>query len=79
MLRDDGVVAWLTPVRRRWLYAVSAAVFGLLGVYGIVEAEQLAAWLVVASAVLGVATAHTDRRGGPDVGGDANGLGEASS
>lgn len=61
---DGDIFVWLTPVRRKWLYAVSAAVLALLGVYGLVEAEQLSAWLVVASAVLGVATAHTDRSGG---------------
>ncbi|WP_165218162.1 hypothetical protein [Schaalia sp. ZJ1691] len=63
---SEDIFSWLTSSRRKWLYAVTAAVLALLGVYGIVESEQLAAWLVVASAVLGVATAHTDRPGGGD-------------
>lgn len=41
---------------RKWLYAVTAAVLGVLAVYGIVSEEQVPLWLSLAGAVLGVAS-----------------------
>ena len=52
--------AFATPRRRKWLYRVAWSVLALAGVYGVLTGEQLAAWLVVAAAVLGVADGHTD-------------------
>lgn len=40
---------------RRWLYGISIAGFGVLGVYGLINSEQLAAWGVLAAAICGVA------------------------
>lgn len=56
----DKLEALATPARRRWLYRISWAALALLGVYGVLSHEQLAAWALVAAAVLGVADAHTD-------------------
>lgn len=50
----------LNPKTRQWLYRISWAGLGVLGIYGILTSEQLAAWALVAAAVLGVADAHTD-------------------
>lgn len=56
----ERLEAIATPARRRWLYRVAWSVLGLLGVHGLVTGEQLAAWLLVAAAVLGIADSHTD-------------------
>ena len=49
-----------TPARRRWLYRITWAVLALLGIYGVLGNDQLAGWLLVAAAVLGIADGHTD-------------------
>lgn len=54
MSRRDRREKWWTLKRRRWLYGVLAAVGALALTYGIVSTEQLAAWLVLGGALLGV-------------------------
>lgn len=49
-----------TVRRRKYLYRVSWSLLGLCGVYGVLTGEQIAALLLVAAAVLGVADGHTD-------------------
>lgn len=51
-----------TVRRRKYLYRVSWSLLGLCGVYGVLTGEQIAALLLVAAAVLGVADGHTDPR-----------------
>lgn len=46
---------WLTPTRRRWIYGMSIAGFGVLTVYGLMDADQVAAWSAFAMAVCGLA------------------------
>ena len=48
---------------RRWAYGVSVAGFGVLGVYGIVDADQMAAWAILASAVAGLALINSTDAG----------------
>lgn len=52
--------ALATPRRRKWLYGVTCAGLGVLGVYGLVTADQAAAWALFGAAVTGLATAKTD-------------------
>ncbi|WP_206882537.1 hypothetical protein, partial [Alicyclobacillus fructus] len=47
------------PTTRQWVYGIAVSVFGLLSVYGFIEANQLAAWLALASAVCGLAFLNT--------------------
>lgn len=54
---------FLKPAVRRYIYGVATALIALLGVYGIVSGEQIAALTVVASAVTGLAFIHTDISG----------------
>lgn len=56
----DRIEAALTPSRRKWAYGVTTAGLTVLGVYGIVTADQVAAWALLAAAVTGMATGHTD-------------------
>lgn len=56
----DRIEQLLTPARRRWLYRITWATGALLGVYGLLNHDQVAAWLLVAAAVLGIADNHTD-------------------
>lgn len=56
----DKLEAITTPRRRKWAYGVTAAGVAILATYGILDGEQAAAWLYLASAVLGMATAKTD-------------------
>lgn len=44
----------LTAKRRLWLYGVAAAGLAVLVVMGLIAAEQLPAWLLLAGAILGV-------------------------
>ena len=44
---------------RKWVYNVGIAAAALLVVYGIVTAEQAAAWGVVIGAISGIARANT--------------------
>lgn len=48
------------PKFRKWAYGVTTAGLTVLGVYGIVTADQVAAWAFLAAAVTGMATANTD-------------------
>lgn len=50
--------AWLTPQVRRWAYDVTLAVLSILLVYGVITADQSAAWQALALAVVGMARAH---------------------
>ena len=47
------------PNTRKWLYGVAAATTLLLGAYGILDEQLIAAWNVVAAAIFGVATINT--------------------
>lgn len=47
-----------SPAFRRYLYSVVGALFLVLGVKGVLEADVIAALNILASAVLGVATAN---------------------
>lgn len=47
------------PAVRRWLYTITAAAIALLGVYGLLDGQQIAAWMGLAAAVLGLAAAKT--------------------
>ena len=59
LTEDRTLVSWLTPERRRWLYAVVAAALALAGAYGLIDDQLTSLWEVLGAAVLGVATAHT--------------------
>ena len=50
---------WLTPPRRKRIYATCAAVSGVLVVYGVLDGEQALAWLAVPAAALGLAVDNT--------------------
>ena len=52
--------AVLTPARRRWAYRVTGAALVIAGVYGILDGQQLAAWMGLAAAVFVVADRHVD-------------------
>ena len=43
---------------RRWAYGVSAAALAVLGTYGVLNGEQIAAWGVAAAALFGVAAGN---------------------
>ena len=51
-------LSWLTPQVRRWAYDVTLAVLSILLVYGVITADQSAAWQALALAVVGMARAH---------------------
>lgn len=57
------VIAWLTPDRRRKLYVVLTLIAPLLVGYGVIEEQQAALWLSLASAILvgGIAALHTPK------------------
>lgn len=50
--------ALLRPQVRRWAYRVTTAGLVVLGVYGVVDGQQAAAWAVLAAAVTGMASAN---------------------
>lgn len=50
---------FLTPAVRKWAYGVTAAALVVLGVYGVVDGQQLAAWQGLAAALFLVAIANT--------------------
>jgi hypothetical protein len=56
------VVAWVRqePVRV-WLYGTLAPALGVLFVYGIVSATQVAAWLALGAGLLAVPAVETAR------------------
>lgn len=47
------------PEVRRWIYGIATAALAVLGVYGIVTGEQIAAWSLLASAITGLAATNT--------------------
>ena len=47
------------PEVRKWIYGIATAALAVLGVYGIVTGEQIAAWSLLASGITGLATANT--------------------
>lgn len=54
---DYGGPRWLTAARRRWLYTCAAAAMPLLTLYGVLDAQQAAAWAGAAAGVLGLGLA----------------------
>ena len=50
------------PATRKWLYGVACAVTLLIGAYGLLDEQLIAAWNMLAAAVFGVATLNTDTR-----------------
>lgn len=50
------------PTIRRYIYGIATAALVVLGVYGLVNAQQAAAWGVLAAAVTGLATVNTETR-----------------
>jgi len=50
---------YLTPSVRRWLYGVTTAGLAVLGVYGVLDGQQLAAWSGLAAAITGLAYVNT--------------------
>lgn len=50
----------LTPSVRRWLYAIATAALAVLGVYGVLDGQQLAAWSGLAAAITGLAYVNTN-------------------
>jgi len=54
------VFSWLTAARRGWLYRILVAVGLLLVMYGIVTADQAAAWVGLVCAFCNITpAAHT--------------------
>lgn len=49
----------LRPTVRRWLYQLAAAGLAIAGVYGLIDGQQLAAWMGLASALFGLAAMNT--------------------
>lgn len=54
------IEAALTPARRKWAYRVAWAILALLGTYRVIDGDQAGVWAWLASALLGMADAHTD-------------------
>lgn len=52
--------AKLTPALRKRLYEVAIAAVALAVVYGLLDGNQAAAWLLLIAAVLGVARANVN-------------------
>ena len=50
----------LKPETRAWIYGVCVAVFGVLGVYGIMDGQTIAAYSILAAAVCGMARGNVD-------------------
>lgn len=51
----------IPPRWRNYLYPIALAALALLGSYGIIEGEQIAAWAALAAGVLGMGTATAYR------------------
>lgn len=47
------------PTVRKWLYSISCATTLLLGAYGLLDEQLIAAWNMVAAAVFGIAAINT--------------------
>ena len=61
------------PAARRWVYGIALAAGSLALIYGLVTGEQLAGWLALIAAVLGVvsptmALTHMPKDEAPDHG-----------
>lgn len=56
-IEDYGGPRFPTAPRRRWAYTVLAAAMPLLVLYGVLTAEQAAAWAGAAAGVLGLSLA----------------------
>jgi hypothetical protein len=50
------VVDFLTPARRRAIYAAGAALFGVLVALGVIDATTSGEWLAILDKVLGFAS-----------------------
>lgn len=50
-----------SPALRSWIYRVASAGLVVAGVYGLVNSEEAAAWLLVAAAVTGMADVYVPR------------------
>ena len=50
----------LKPETRSWIYGVCVAGFGVLGVYGIMDDQAIAAYSILAAAVFGLARGNVD-------------------
>jgi hypothetical protein len=48
------------PAVRKWLYGIACAVTLLVGAYGFIDDQLIAAWNMLAAAVFGVATLNTN-------------------
>lgn len=59
MSKVAAVVGWFTPKRRRYLYRVGWAGFGLASTYGVLTGAEIAAWGFLGTALLGMADANT--------------------
>lgn len=44
-----------SPNVRKWLYRIGIAGLGVLAVYGLLNEQEIAAWSVLAAALLGMA------------------------
>lgn len=42
------------PTKRAWLYRIAIAVIALVAVYGLLDSEQVAAWMSVLAAAFGI-------------------------
>ena len=47
-----------SPKARRWLYRIGIAGLGVLAAYGLVNEQEIAAWSLLAAALLGMADAN---------------------
>lgn len=56
----DKIETALTPRRRKWAYGLAGALVVVLATYRVLTSDQAAAWLYLAAAALGMATAKTD-------------------
>lgn len=56
----DRIATQLTPKRRKWAYGLAGALVLVLVTYRVLTTDQAAAWLYLAAAALGLATAKTD-------------------
>lgn len=62
---------YFTPGVRRWSYGVTGAGLVVLGVYGYLDGQQIAAWAALGAAVFGMAIANTPKSTTPEArGGD---------
>lgn len=50
-----------SPKTRRWLYRIGIAGLGVLAVYGLVNDQEIAAWSIMAAALLGLADANVPK------------------